>query len=65
MSGPSPRHEFVANRVMARLSGFIQGIGMSAPDAREIVNRAISDEPAANEHDIEIKARAWLLIALA
>jgi hypothetical protein len=58
------RYEFLANRLMARLSGFIQGIGMSGIDAREILDRAIADDPAADEHDIEAKARAWMLIAL-
>ncbi|QGY05481.1 hypothetical protein MMSR116_29015 [Methylobacterium mesophilicum SR1.6/6] len=58
------RRELVASRLMGRLSGFIQGIGMSGVDAREIVNRAIADDPSADEHDIEAKARAWMLIAL-
>ncbi|MGU3668477.1 hypothetical protein ACLBX9_30210 [Methylobacterium sp. A49B] len=59
-----PKRELLANRLMARLSGFVQGIGMSGLDAREIVNRAIADDPSADEHDIEAKARAWMLIAL-
>jgi hypothetical protein len=65
MSGLSAKHELVANRVMARLSGFTQGIGMSGQDARQIVDRAITDDPSAADHDIEAKARAWMLVALA
>jgi len=62
---PRAKHEFVANRVMERLSDSIQGIGMSIPDARKIVNRAVAEDPSAREYDIEAKARAWMLIALA
>jgi len=65
MSESDARHEFVVKRLMARLSGFIQGIGMSGVDARQIVDRAVGDDPWADEHDIEAKARAWMLIALA
>jgi hypothetical protein len=64
MSEPDAKRQLVANRLMGRLSGFIQGIGMSGLDAREIVDRAIADDPAADEPDIEAKARAWMLIAL-
>jgi hypothetical protein len=64
MSEPNADHRLVANRLLARLSGFIQGIGMGGVDARDIVNRAIADDPTADEHDIEAKARAWMLIAL-
>lgn len=60
-----PKHEFVANRVVARLSGIIQGIGMDGPDARQIADRAIADNPSAPEYVIEAKARAWMLITLA
>ncbi|URD38347.1 hypothetical protein M6G65_07855 [Methylobacterium tardum] len=58
-------HEIVVNRVMERLSGFIQSIAMSAQDARQIVSRAVAEDPSAPEYDIEAKARAWMLIALA
>ena len=50
---------------MARLSGFIQGIGLSFGVARQIVERAIADDSGAAPADIEAKARAWMLIALA
>lgn len=39
MSDETAKHELVGNRVMERLSGFIQGIGMTCQDARQIVNR--------------------------
>ena len=52
------------DRVLARLGGFIDGIGMSPPLVRQIVERAIADDPAAPPADIEAKARAWMLIAL-
>lgn len=50
--------ETEADRIMARLGGVIHGIGLSQPYARQIVERAIADDPAAAEHDIEAKARA-------
>lgn len=52
-------------RLMIRLGAFIQGIGLSAPEARHIIERAIADDPSAAVADIEAKARAWMLIALA
>jgi hypothetical protein len=55
----------IVDRVLARLGGFVHGIGMSQPLARQIVERAIADNPAAAPSDIEAKARAWMLIALA
>ncbi|MBE7181571.1 MAG: hypothetical protein INR71_10260 [Terriglobus roseus] len=55
----------IADRLMVRLPGFIQNIGMSGMDARATVDRAIADDPSAAEHDIQTKARAWMLIALA
>ena len=54
-----------ADHIVARLSGLIQGIGLSVEEARAIVGRAIADDPAAAPADIEAKARAWMLIALA
>ena len=52
-------------RLVIRLGGFIQGIGLSVPEARQIIERAIADDPSASVADIEAKARAWMLIALA
>ena len=43
-----------ADRIKTRLVGFITGAGMSSVEA-----------PAAAEHDLEAKARARMLIALA
>lgn len=57
--------ETEADHIVARLGGFIQGIGLSVEEARQIVERAIADDPAAAPADIEVKARAWMLIALA
>ena len=56
--------EQLRERLVVRLGGFIQGIGLSVEEAREIVERAIADDPGAAPADIEAKARAWLLIAL-
>ena len=52
-------------RLLTLLGGFIQGIGLSVEEARGIVDRAITDDPLAAPADIEAKARAWMLIALA
>ncbi|MCX4195194.1 hypothetical protein OMR07_06080 [Methylobacterium organophilum] len=53
-----------AERLMERLSGFVQGIGMSGADAREIIDRVIASEPQAGDGDLMAKARTWMLIAL-
>ncbi|MCJ2085809.1 hypothetical protein MKK88_07350 [Methylobacterium sp. E-005] len=67
MSGPETEvhREQLRKRLVVRLGGFIQGIGLSVLEAQEIVERAIADDPAASAEDIEAKARAWMLIALA
>ena len=67
LSGPETevRREQLRERLVVRLGGFIQGIGLSVEEARQIVERAIADEPSAAPDDIEAKARAWMLIALA
>jgi|GEM_PF-1420751 len=57
--------EQLRERLVVRMGGFIQGIGLSVEEAREIVERAVADDPAAAPADIEAKARAWMLIALA
>lgn len=64
MINSSVDREQLRERLVVRLGGFIQGIGMSIPQAREIVERAIADNPHADPADIEAKARAWMLIAL-
>ncbi|MGU3417014.1 hypothetical protein [Methylobacterium sp. D54C] len=51
-------------RLMERLSGFVQGIGMSSADARDIIDRVIASEPSAGDGDLMTKARTWMLIAL-
>ena len=67
MSGPEieVHCEQLRERLLVRLGGFIQGIGLSIEEAREIVERAIADCPHAAPADVEAKARAWMLIALA
>jgi hypothetical protein len=65
MSDDRAKQELVVNRVMERMSGFIHGIGMNNRDARRIVERAVAEDPYAPENDIEAKARALMLIALA
>jgi hypothetical protein len=57
MSHETAKHELVANRVMERLSGFIQGIGMTGQDARQIVNRVVAGDPSAPEYDTAAKPR--------
>ena len=56
--------EQLRERLLTRLGGFIQGIGLTVDQARAIVDRAIADDPLAAPADIEAKARAWMLIAL-
>lgn len=51
-------------RLMERLSGFVQEMGMSGADAREIIARVIDSEPLAGDGDLMAKARTWMLIAL-
>lgn len=63
MSETSDREQ-LRERLVVRLGGFIQGIGLSVEEARGIVERAIADDPGAAPADIEAKARAWMLIAL-
>ncbi|MDE3748611.1 hypothetical protein [Methylobacterium radiotolerans] len=53
-----------AERLMERLSGFAQGIGMSGNEAREIIKRVIEADPTAGDGDLMAKARTWMLIAL-
>ncbi|MEE7489858.1 hypothetical protein [Methylobacterium oryzae] len=56
--------EATLNRLMERLSGFAQGIGMRGPDARQIIDRVIASDPTAGDGDLMAKARTWMLIAL-
>ncbi|MBA9063362.1 MULTISPECIES: hypothetical protein [Methylobacterium] len=56
--------EATANRLMQRLSGFAQGIGMSGTDARQIIGRVIASDPSAGDGELMAKARTWMLIAL-
>ncbi|GJE52969.1 hypothetical protein GOFOIKOB_6044 [Methylobacterium tardum] len=57
MSDETAKHELVGNRVMERLSGFIQGIGMTSQDARQIMNRVVAGDPWSPAYDIATKAR--------
>lgn len=61
----SETRDQMRERLLTRMGGFIQGIGLTVEQAREIVDRAIADDPLAAPADIEAKARAWMLIALA
>jgi hypothetical protein len=61
----SENREQARERIVVRFGGFIQGIGLNVEEARAIVDRAIADDPLAAPADIEAKARAWMLIALA
>ncbi|AIQ89881.1 MULTISPECIES: hypothetical protein [Methylobacterium] len=56
--------EATANRLMQRLSGFAQGIGLSGTDARQIIGRVIASDPSAGDGELMAKARTWMLIAL-
>ncbi|SDA35190.1 hypothetical protein SAMN02799622_06019 [Methylobacterium sp. UNC378MF] len=64
MSETDPDLEATAERLMERLSGFAQGIGMSGTEARQIIDRVIASEPSAGDGDLMAKARTWMLIAL-
>lgn len=64
MSAPEADREATVERLMERLSGFVQGIGMSGADARAIIARVIGSEPLAGDGDLMAKARTWMLIAL-
>ena len=64
MSESASEHDLAA-RLLAQLNGFMLGIGIEESAAREIVRRAITDDPSLDEEGIEAKARAWMLIALA
>ncbi|MCJ2097701.1 hypothetical protein, partial [Methylobacterium sp. E-046] len=64
MTEPDANHELAA-RLLAQLGGFMLGIGIEESAAREIVQRAITDDPSLDEEGVEAKARAWMLIALA
>ncbi|XYD08365.1 hypothetical protein R1A27_25695 [Methylobacterium sp. NMS12] len=61
---PGADRAATAERLMERLSGFAQGIGMSGTDARQIIERVIDAEPLAGDGDLMAKARTWMLIAL-
>ena len=65
MSESDSKYDLLTTRLLQRLNGFILGIGIDEIKARDIVRRAIADMPEAVEEDIEAKARAWMLIALA
>ncbi|WCS26388.1 hypothetical protein LOK46_06015 [Methylobacterium sp. NMS14P] len=62
MSDPDAERVATVERLSERLSGFVQGIGMSGADARQIIERVIASEPSAG--DLMAKARTWMLIAL-
>jgi hypothetical protein len=68
MTEPDANHELAA-RLLAQLGGFMLGIGIGIgieeTAAREIVQPAITDDPSLDEEGVEVKARAWMLIALA
>ncbi len=61
---PDAEREATVERLMERLSGFVQGSGISGADAREIIARVIASEPSAGDGDLMAKARTWMLIAL-
>ena len=65
MSGDTdPDHAATVDRLMERLSGFAQGIGISGIEARQIIKRVIASDPSAGDGDLMAKARTWMLIAL-
>ncbi|MEE7448770.1 hypothetical protein MRF4_13670 [Methylobacterium radiotolerans] len=61
---PDAEREATVEPLIERCSGFVQGIGMSGADAREIIARVIDSEPLAGDGDLMAKARTWMLIAL-
>ncbi|KTS04524.1 hypothetical protein SB2_19275 [Methylobacterium radiotolerans] len=64
MSDPDAERAATVERLSERLSGFVQGIGMSGADARQIIERVVASEPFAGDGDLMAKARTWMLIAL-
>ncbi|MET3409318.1 hypothetical protein SAMN02799625_05930 [Methylobacterium sp. UNC300MFChir4.1] len=65
MSGDTdPDRTATVDRLMERLSGFAQGIGISGIEARQIIKRVIASDPSAGDGDLMAKARTWMLIAL-
>ncbi|MEE7451316.1 hypothetical protein MRF4_28020 [Methylobacterium radiotolerans] len=66
MSGhdPDADHAATVDRLMERLSGFAQGIGMSGTGARAIIDREIASEHLAGDVDFMVRARTSMLIAL-
>ncbi|MGN8095997.1 hypothetical protein [Methylobacterium sp. 22177] len=53
---PSADRAATIERLSERLSGFVQGIGMSGADAREIIDRVIASDPQAGDGDLMAKA---------
>ncbi|MCJ2015831.1 hypothetical protein MKK84_00050 [Methylobacterium sp. E-065] len=65
MSDRDSNHEVVVARLMRRLYGFAQGLGLDEPTLRGIVKRVIDDMPAAPDDDRLARARDRMLIASA
>lgn len=60
---PHSKHDIVAARLMQRLHGYAQGLGLDDTVLRQIVERVVVDMPEADDVDRLAEARNWMLIA--
>ncbi|MER2198424.1 hypothetical protein [Methylobacterium brachiatum] len=66
MSGtPDDAHGVVVARLMLRLFGFAQGLGVDEATVQHIVERVIAEMPMCPDEERLVRARNWLLIAAA
>ena len=63
MSEPTTDHEIVVARLMRKLYGFAQGLGIDEFNVRTIVEWVIADMPSMPDDDRLARARNWMLIA--
>lgn len=50
-------------RLMRRLHGYAQGLGLDDATTRQIVERVIADLPNADDVHLQAEARQWMLQA--
>ena len=60
---PYSKHEVIVARLVQRLHGYAQGLGLDDNALRQIVERVIADMPDADDVDRLVEARNWMLIA--
>lgn len=62
---PNEAHGVVVARLMLRLFGFAQGLGVDETTVQHIVERVIAEMPMCPDEERLARARNWLLIASA